>query len=88
VTVNDRQDIPSYVAMLASSVQVVHVPDVQSFSATDEKTSHSVQIFPRETCTCPASKICCHRIQAKASIGLETRKRKDIKLYVMRRRAK
>ena len=83
------QDIPYSVKALALTMRVVHVPELHNFSvAGDDGRTHSVSLFPNETCTCPASTRCCHVIAARRSIGIDTTQRKPINLTNLRRNAR
>jgi len=49
--------------------------------------AHCVRLFPKESCTCPATSQCYHILAARISIGLDTpnMKRKKVHLSQLRR---
>ena len=53
--------------------------------------AHAVHLFPKESCTCPASSLCYHIIAAKLSIGMDVvcgGKSSKVNLTVLRQNTK
>ena len=85
------ENVPTTVLALAASLRVIHVPELQVFSVGgDDGQTHSVKLFPRESCTCPASTTCCHILAARKSVGLDTdsHQRKTMNLSKLRRNSR
>lgn len=75
--------------LLADDLNVCLVPGHKTFSVADQiGVAHSVRLFPKETCTCPANSTCCHIVAAKKTIGLETLQRRTICLTQLRKNAR
>jgi hypothetical protein len=81
--------IPPFINVLSANHTVVHIPQQRAFSVTGTDGSiHSVRLFPKECCTCPASTKCCHIIAALRSIGATVDERKPVKLTNLRRNSR
>ncbi len=81
--------IPLSVRAHGAKMPVIHIPELKVFSvAANDHITHSVHLFPKETCTCPATTTCCHIIAARHSIGLETNNRKILNLSALRRNSR
>ena len=61
--------------------KISHIEKLQAFTVEGTAGNvHAVQLFPKATCTCPASgPSCYHILAAKMSIGMECRK-SDVKI--------
>ena len=85
----DKQLVSPVCNILSSDLRVCHVPAHKVFSvANPTGLAHSVQLFPKETCTCPSTSTCCHIIAAKRSIGLETDRRRPVCLTQLRKNSR
>lgn len=85
----NQEPVPPVCKLLIDDLQVCHVPCQKLFSVADPVgKAHSVRLFPKETCTCPASSTCCHIMAAKKSIGLETVHRRTISLTQLRKNSR
>jgi hypothetical protein len=83
------QIIPPVVQAVASTLKVVHVPEIHIFNVCDgQNHTHVVKLHPNESCTCPASTTCCHILAVRRSIGLETERRKPLILSTLRKNAR
>jgi len=80
---------PDTVTDIARMLKVVHVPEHQCFSvSTRTGVVHSVKLFPKESCTCPVSKSCCHIQAAKSSVGISSAGGRQINLGQLRRNSR
>jgi len=80
---------PDTVTDIARMLKVVHVPEHQCFSvSTRTGVVHSVKLFPKESCTCPVSKSCCHIQAAKSSVGISSAGDRQINLGQLRRNSR
>ena len=83
------QSIPASVRVLSNALTVVHVPNQQVFTVSGPPGHvHAVRLFPKQSCTCPASTTCCHVLAAKRSIGMDCAERKLINLTQLRRNSR
>jgi hypothetical protein len=81
--------VPLSVRAHGAKMPVIHIPELKVFSvAVDDHTTHSVHLFPKETCTCPVTTTCSHIIAARNSIGLKTDMRKVLNLSALRRNSR
>lgn len=84
-----KQPIPASINVLASSLTVCHIPQQQVFLvSTDGGNAHAVHLFPKESCTCPVSKRCCHIIASMRSIGLAVAERKVLTLSTLMKKSR
>jgi hypothetical protein len=89
LTGNVTQPIPPSIRTLARGLTVCHVPQQQIFTVSSaDGVVHAVHLFPRESCTCPAAKRCCHIIAAMNSIGMSVDERKVTHLSVLCRNSR
>lgn len=71
---------------ISQHLKVVHVAEQQVFSVSSATgTTHSVRLFPVETCTCPVGTTCCHILAAKRSIGMPPNQQRCVNLGQLRR---
>jgi len=83
------QPIPPSIHVMASTLNVVHIPQQHVFSISSaDGSTHTVTLFPTEKCTCPVVKRCCHVIAAMRSIGMSVTERKVTHLVTIRKRSK
>jgi len=87
-TAND-EPLPPVTNILASTCSVHHIPQQKVFTVSNSDGQvNAVRLFPKETCTCPASTTCGHILAAKRSVGMEQSSRKVLNLSKLRNNAR
>jgi hypothetical protein len=85
----NTQPIPTVIWALSHDLTVCHVPQQQIFTVSSaDGVAHVVHLFPKESCTCPAAKRCCHVMAAMRSIGMSFAERKVPRLSTLRKNSR
>ncbi|XP_065664458.1 uncharacterized protein LOC136086115 [Hydra vulgaris] len=80
-----KQLVPPSISVLSNMLKVVHNPSIKVFTVSGpDGNAHVVKLFPKESCTCPSSTMCCHVLGVKRSIGVECSERRVLNLTKLR----
>ncbi|XP_065661070.1 uncharacterized protein LOC136084629 isoform X1 [Hydra vulgaris] len=80
-----KQLVPPSISVFSNMLTVVHNPSIKVFTVSGpDGNAHVVKLFPKESCTCPSSTMCCHVLAVKRSIGVECSERRVLNLTKLR----
>ena len=80
------ETVPNSVAAIGQEMMVTHVPAQQSFQVSlPNGNVHAVRLFPKQSCTCPATTTCSYICAVMRTVGLPLEQRKTLQLTELRR---
>ncbi|XP_065681700.1 uncharacterized protein LOC136095284 [Hydra vulgaris] len=85
-----KQLVPPSIKVLSNILTVVHNPTIKVFTVSGpDSKAEVVKLFPKESCTCPSSAMCCHILAVKHSVGVEhCSERRPLNLTNLRRNSR